>query len=179
MVIDASVRFTFKAGMSVGAQTHVQALASLLEVRPNVDISVHLTCVENSLRSVAVDGQTALQVSEIIQGSSFSPEAKQRLQQILSEQVSATDVGPKRRSCQDFTKLEHYLTDNVWDALASGSYGQATDALMSMLGSWACGTQQHPRRLMSQPCCATLDLPRMALQCQAPTRPPKLLGKSS
>ena len=130
MVIDASVRFTFKAGMSVGAQTHVQALASLLEVRPNVDISVHLTCVENSLRSVAVDGQTALQVSEIIQGSSFSPEAKQRLQQILSEQVSATDVGPKRRSCQDFTKLEHYLTDNVWGALASGSYGQATDALM-------------------------------------------------
>eukprot|EP00435_Cladocopium_sp_Y103_P045498 s395_g13.t1 len=116
-----------------GPAAQVEALAALFNVKSDVSKEVHIRCVQNALASVVLDGPTALHVSGIIeQQPSFSPEDKKVLQECLAQQVE--DVGKAkvtRRCYQDYTSMENFLTEEVWDALSKFPFTRAADVLMN------------------------------------------------
>ena len=133
-----------------GPAAQVEALAALLTVKSDVSKEVHIRCVQNALGAVVLDGPTALHVSSVIeQQPSFSPEDKRVLQECLAQQIEdAAKPKSTRRCYQDFTSMDNFLTDEVWDALSKLPFSRAADALMHHLIRLGLRTPSEPTYAM-------------------------------
>ena len=119
--------------MAASPEIQIQALQSLLEVKENVDKEVHMKCVITALSTAYLDADAALKISAVIeQQSSFSAEDKARLQKAVGDQVREVGSAKKggRKPYQDYTKVENFLTDDVWDGLMSYPYGRSCSLLL-------------------------------------------------
>ena len=119
--------------MAASPEIQIRALQSLLEVKENVDKEVHMKCVITALSTAYLDADTALKISAVIeQQSSFSAEDKARLQKAVGDQVREVGSAKKggRKPYQDYTKVENFLTDDIWDGLMSYPYGRSCSLLL-------------------------------------------------
>ena len=135
--------------MAASPEIQIQALQSLLEVKENVDKEVHMKCVITALSTAYLDADTALKISAVIeQQNSFSAEDKARLQKAVGDQVREVGSAKKggRKPYQDYTKVENFLTDDVWDGLMSYPYGRSCSLLLEH--AWNLDYAIHRSRLM-------------------------------
>eukprot|EP00435_Cladocopium_sp_Y103_P052140 s2845_g16.t1 len=119
--------------MAASPLTQIEALVSLLEVKEHVDKEVHMKCVITALSTACLDADTALKISAVIeQQNTFTAEDKARLQKAVGDQVREVGAVKKggRKPYQDYTKVENFLTDEIWDGLMSYPYGRSSSMLL-------------------------------------------------
>lgn len=124
---------------------HLEAFAKLMETSQmqEAERSKTLEILQNSLQGVQLDGPMALELAQQIERSSgFSMEEKSKLQAILKSRIAEPSTSPstkasERRALQDFTAMDNFLTQQVWDGLQNLTVSASGDLLMTHL--WRLG----------------------------------------
>ena len=121
---------------SVGGD-QVQALNDLFSRSPEIDRLLHMQLVEKALKELSLDEAGAVALSSCISSQgSLSVEEKEWLQKILREKVWEMGVKSGRRPYQDYTALDSFLTDAVWDALQRGPFSSSSTILFQHVWSF-------------------------------------------
>jgi len=121
---------------SVGGD-QVQALNDLFSRSPEIDRLLHMQLVEKALKELSLDEAGAVALSSCISAQgSLSVEEKEWLQKILREKVWEMGVKSGRRPYQDYTALDSFLTDAVWDALQRGPFSSSSTILFQHVWSF-------------------------------------------
>ena len=104
---------------------------------PEIDRLLHMQLVEKALKELSVDEEGAVALSSCISAQgSLSVEEKEWLQKILREKVWEMGVKSGRRPYQDYTALDSFLTDAVWDALQRGPFSSSSTILFQHVWSF-------------------------------------------
>ena len=113
----------------------LQGLSQLLQAQPGVDRHVHLECVKTALRSLQFTTDAAMKVSAAVTACpGFDESEKSSLHALITERVEQPVKADRtRKALQDFTRMESFLTEALWDGLKQLSFSDATDQLMQHL----------------------------------------------
>lgn len=113
----------------------LQGLSQLLQAQPGVDRHVHLECVKTALRSLQFTTDAAMKVSAAVTACpGFDESEKSSLHALITERVEQpVKADRSRKALQDFTRMESFLTETLWDGLRQLSFSDAADHLMQHL----------------------------------------------
>ena len=113
----------------------LQGLSQLLQAQPGVDRQVHLECVKTALRSLQFSTDAAMKVSAAVTACpGFDEAEKSSLHQLITDRVEQpVKADRSRKALQDFSWMESFLTEALWDGLRQLSFSDAADQLMQHL----------------------------------------------
>jgi len=126
--------------MADAAVDSVTALSKLLETQDGVDRLVHLEAVKKTLGALSFTVDQALHVSAAISGcAGFDENEKKSLQQLVTKQMEGTRVltDKTRSKSQDWSRMDHFLTESIWQALEQKPFRDAMDRIICHL--WRLG----------------------------------------
>lgn len=131
---------SFCLAMADEAADSVAALSKLLETQDGVDRLVHLEAVKKTLAALSFTVEQALHVSSAISGcSGFDESEKKSLQQLVTKQMESTKIltDKTRTKMQDWSRMDHFLTESIWQALEQKPFRDAMDRVITHL--WRLG----------------------------------------
>ena len=110
-----------------------------LESQPGVDRQVHLEAVNKTLAALTFTVEQALHVSAAISAcAGFQEDEKKSLQQLVTKQMEGRKVqtDKSRTQLQDWSRMEHFLTEEIWQALQGTFHRCHGSNHYSFVASW-------------------------------------------
>lgn len=101
---------------------------------------MHLEAVKRTLGALSFTVDQALHVSAAISGcAGFDENEKKSLQQLVTKQMEGTKVltDKTRTKSQDWSRMDHFLTESIWQALEQKPFRDAMDRIICHL--WRLG----------------------------------------